>query len=211
MRRREELTNGNGKSKMTVMMFQLEGGDETLRDGIRSISQAMSTVLNSSRTLATKQAASLPAPETSEAEVLEPELNLGSPAIDETPEPASRRPSPSVSKPRSPKILSLDLKAAKVPLKEFCESKSVGENDSRRYLVISYWLKEQLSIPTVTMDHIHTCYRTLGWLTPADASSPLRNMKQSGWFDKGTEKGSYAINHVGENAVMELGGSSHEA
>lgn len=211
MRRREDSAGGNGKSRMTVMMFQLEGGDETLRDGIRTISQAMSTVLNTSKALVQKPPAILSAPEPAEPVLVDPEEDGSSAVATEDSGLVSRRTGPGAAKPRSPKILSLDLKSGKVALKDFCESKSVGDNDSRRYLVIAFWLKENLGITAVSMDHIHTCYRFLGWQTPADASSPLRGMKQKGWFDKGTEKGTYAINHVGENFVMGLNGASNHA
>jgi hypothetical protein len=203
MRRREESTGGNGKSKMTVMMFQLEGGDETLREGIRTISQAMGNVLNPTRLMLAKPAPTLTPPEAAEASDGQPELDLA-PESGEEEARSSQRPS-RPAKSRSPIILTLDLKAGKVPLTTFCETKGVGDNDNRRYLAIAYWLKENLSIAAITMDHVHTCYRFLGWQTPADASSPLRRMKNSGWFDKGTEKGAYAINHVGENEVMRMG------
>ncbi len=204
MRRREEPTGGNGKSKMTVMMFQLEGGDETLREGIRTISQAMGNVLNPTRLLLAKPAPGLTTAEAPEVPEAEPEV-AASPengGDEETRSP--QRPS-RPAKSRSPVILTLDLKAGKVSLETFCEIKAVGDNDNRRCLAIAYWLKENLNITSVTMDHIHTCYRFLGWQTPADASRPLRSMKASGWFDKGNEKGAYAINHVGENEVMRMG------
>jgi hypothetical protein len=196
MRRREEPA-GNGKSKMTVMMFQLEGADETLREGIRTISQAMGNVLSPPRMLLAKPPAS-----DSDETVLTSNTEPAPFDTEEEQEADRSIPRVGASKPRPPKILQLDLNAGKVPLKEFCEQKAVGDNDSRRYLVIAFWLKENLNIPAVTMDHVHTCYRFLGWQTPADASSPLRSMKRSGWFEKGEEKGSYAINHVGENQVI---------
>ena len=205
MRRREEQT-GNGKSKMTVMMFQLEGADETLREGIRTLSQALSNVLHPNRLLISKPSSgsvSVDAEEMPEAAA--PESSAAVESENGSAEESQRSLRPT-SKPRTPKVINLDLKTGKIPLKEFCESKKVGENDSRRYLVIAFWLKENLNIPAVNMDHMYTCYRFLGWQTPADASSPLRSMKQNGWFDKGTEKGSYSINHVGENEVIGMGG-----
>ncbi len=204
MRRKDEPAGGNGKSKMTVMMFQLEGGDETLREGIRTISQAMGNLLGPTRITAPKPAITVPALEVTDspAAEIQPEASVDS--ISEETQEAPKRPGPGAAKPRSPKILTLDLKSAKISLKEFCDLKGVGDNDTRRYLAIAFWLKENLNITAVTMDHAYTCYRFLGWQTPADASSPLRAMKQKGWFDKGTERGAYVLNHVGENAVIEM-------
>lgn len=199
-----------GKSKMTVMMVQLEGDDQTVQEGIRTISQAMGNMISSARVLQAKPAAALATPEKSATdeeggEALDTDGNGNGGGEGLVLEPQEERSARPAGKPRTPKVLNLDMKAAKIPLKEFCEMKQVGESDTTRYLVIAFWLKENLNIPAVTMDHVYTCYRLLNWQTPADASSPLRSMKKSGWFDKGTDKGSYSINHVGENQILEMG------
>ena len=189
-----------GRSKITVMMFQLEGTDETLREGIRTIGQALGTVLKPLQVIPAKlnnvgEGDAAIAPET--PDLFESEEN--------PPDNGVEQRDTRTAKPRSPTILDLDIKSAKTPLKDFCEGKKVGDSDSDRYLAIAFWLKENLSIAEVTMDHIHTCYRFLNWQTPTDASSPLRNGKQQGWFTKGKAKGAYILNHVGDNKVMGMG------
>jgi hypothetical protein len=196
MAKKEEFRNP--KSKITVMMFQLEGTDETLQEGIRTIGNAIGAVLKPMRAIAPKAnnggTADLET-ETEVAEVVESEETS-------TEDNSGQERETKTAKPRSPKVLDIDLKSAKNSLKDFCEAKKVGDGDTDRYLVMAYWLKENLNLTEVTMDHIHTCYRFLDWQTPTDASAPLRNMKQKGWFNKGAAKGAYAINHVGENKVM---------
>jgi hypothetical protein len=192
MAKREEF---RPKSKITVMMFQLEGTDETLQEGIRTIGQSLGVVLKPMRSLPAKTN-----DKTSEELIDETEVETVTPEEEEiTPKNGGTS---QTAKPRSPVVLDLDLNSAKPALKDFCESKKVGDGDSERYLVISYWLKHHFKLAEVTMDHIHTCYRFLDWQTPKDASSPFRNMKKQGWFAKGTAKGAYIINHVGENKVM---------
>ena len=105
----------------------------------------------------------------------------------------------------TPQTLDLDLTTGDTPLKAFLEQKKpVGDN--KRYLTIAYWLKKNLGINEIDMNHAYTCYRFVGWNVPADAGSPLRVMKKQGWMTKGSGKGAYAINHIGENVVIEMGG-----
>lgn len=200
MAKKEEIKSQ--KSKITVMMFQLEGTDQTLQEGIKTIGQALGVVLKPMRVIP---------PKINGGESEEPEVSPDVTEVDETTEEGQEVSLPQreskPTRPRSPKVLDLNLKGSTVPLKEFIESKKVGDSDSDRYLAITFWLKENLKISEVTMDHIHTCYRFLNWQTPADASSPLRNGKQAGWYGKGDGKGGYVINHIGENRIMEMGGS----
>jgi murein DD-endopeptidase MepM/ murein hydrolase activator NlpD len=107
---------------------------------------------------------------------------------------------------RQPKVLELDLKAGPVPLRQYLEQKN-PTSDYRKSLLIAAWMKANLSLDEVTMDHIYTGYRHMGWPSPKDVSSPMRSMKrQNGWFGKGKEKGAYAINHVGIDAAERTNG-----
>ena len=186
---------------MTVMLFQLDGSDQALQEGIRTISGAIQGMMRPARSLAL-----LPA---SPATTEEPEIEA---ITGDEPESASNGQEELFEKksesrrivPKAPEVLH-DLKVPVDGLKQFCESKKVGEKDSKRYLAIAVFLKEQMQITSVTADHIHTCYRLLGWNTPKDAGSPLRNLKSNGHFQKGEEAGAYILNHVGENAVRDMG------
>jgi len=109
---------------------------------------------------------------------------------------------------RQPQTIDLDLISGDVPLKTFLEQKN-PTSDVKRYLAIAYWLKEYREVSEITMDHAYTCYRHMGtgWNVPKDAASPLRKMKskQYGWMGNGSTAGSYAINHLGENEVNNMG------
>jgi hypothetical protein len=102
----------------------------------------------------------------------------------------------------------INFSDAKESLKDYVARKKPS-GDNQRYLIIAGWLKENLGFHAITMDHVHTCYRHLEWQTPKDASAPLRSMtNQNQWFTKAKEKGAYALNHVGENVIMDMGKES---
>jgi hypothetical protein len=202
------------KIKMTVIQFETESENATLQENVRAITNTLIRALapqprgiqappplpNGSGNNATNngkhpEQGSL-FDDTDNADAIDGELT------------------PAASKPKAkshsrqlpvPQPLELDLTSGDMPLKVFLEQKKpVGDN--KRYLVIAYWLKKNLNINQIDMNHAYTCYRFIGWNVPADASSPLRVMKKQGWMTKGSNKGAYSINHIGENVVIEMGG-----
>jgi hypothetical protein len=205
MPKREEAKPA--KSKMTFIMFQLDGGDETLQQSFRTIGQALQNSFQHAKALPNRAAqptGALPEQEV-EAELVEPD-NQEETNGQEPSTPAKPRPR---SVPKSPEVLNLDLNSGTPPLKEFLAQKNPGDMDSKRYLAIAYWFKNSFNTPEVTVNHIHTAYRHMGWQTPKDAGIPLRDLKNKNqWLGKGSSTGSYIINHVGENQVMEMGGGN---
>ncbi len=106
---------------------------------------------------------------------------------------------------KSPEIVKdLDLLTGKATLKDFLTQKGVGDNDTKRCLAIAVWLKENRNITEITADHVYTCYRHMGWTTQNDVLGPIRRLKMDGAFSKGEARGTYAINHIGENRVMQM-------
>lgn len=194
-RRKNQTTTDN--SEMTVVMFQIKGDDQTLQEGFKAMSQAMaqfapqvlvqtSPVLVPSAQRLVEQPSELVAP-TAEVEI-------------QSSAPAPKSPRRTL---RSPEVLDLDLTSGDLSLEDLL-SEVPTTKTNERYLLIAYWLKESRSLDGVTMDHIHTGFRHMGWQTPRDAGQPLRDLKKNGWFHKGEGKGEYRINHVGENHVMKL-------
>ena len=114
-----------------------------------------------------------------------------------------RRPAP-----KAPKFLSdLDLTKASTQLNEFVAEKK-PDGDMDRYAVIGFWFKHQLGIEEITIDHVFTAYKSLGWQAqlPDNPSQTFRNLKSNkNWFDGGAKRGSYKINWNGENAVNKMG------
>jgi len=191
-------------SKMTVMLFQLEGSDETLQEGFRTINNAIDKLANPVvRVLppsAAKALASARNGDEAESQVLDAEFEEASNDPSDSPaspEKVAKSKSSGASTPRQPKVLDLDLKAGSTPLREYLDQKKPS-TDNRKYLLIAAWMKANLNLDEVTIDHIYTAYRHMGWTSQKDVGAPLRSMKsQNGWFGKGKEKGAYAINHIG--------------
>src|SRR5256885_11067487 len=205
MRNKEDSKGGKGK--ITAVVLNIEGSDSTLQEALRTLNNAMSSMVVHPRTLLVQSNAQMasgeiPGKDASEqqSEVSGDEVSIDRDDAVNDAEGSGRAPRP----PKSRTVIDLNLTAAERPLKTFLEEKSVNENDSQRYLTIAYWYQQYMAIEAVTMDHIHTAYRFMSWNTPKDAGAALRNLKRQGLFHKGEEKGAYKINHVGENAVRNL-------
>ena len=200
-----------GKVKMTVIQFETESDNATLQENIRAITNTLARAL-APQPRVIQVPPSLPNGNGNSANEngKQPEqasLFDDDDAIDGELTPAASKPKAKSSSRQfpTPQTLELNLTIGDTPLKAFLEQKKpVGDN--KRYLVIAYWLKKNLAINEIDMNHAYTCYRFMGWNVPADAGSPLRGMKTQGWMTKGSGKGSYSINHIGENVVIEMGG-----
>src|SRR5262245_53242458 len=95
-------TNGNS-GKMTVMVFQLEGDDATLQDGLRTIATAVSRIVPSGHRLTLQNPVpGLPAP------AAEPESTSDQETLDVTnAQPQTVR--PAARSFRSPNVIDIDL------------------------------------------------------------------------------------------------------
>lgn len=199
--------------EMTVIHFKTKSDNATLQENIRAIANTLSRALapppiqprivnhptppqlhsgnGASNGAGTEQ--------TSELENYEDAID-----VEAKPVAAKKRGAPKYTKPKS---LDLDLESGDVPLKAFLEQKN-PEGDIRRYLAIAAWFKQYRGIDEITMDHAYTCYRFMGWNdVPKDVSGPFRTMKKReyGWINSGSAKGLFAINHIGENVVNQMG------
>lgn len=131
-------------------------------------------------------------------------VDIEEPAIDgqDMPEDAapiapdgSSPPARTPRKPKTPKVLALDLTTAP-SLEEFAASRETN-SDRRRFLTILAWLQQHRKVDAATADHVYTCYRALKW--PAsikDFGQPLRDLKRDQLVES-VAKGAYAINHLG--------------
>jgi hypothetical protein len=196
------------KVKMTVIHFETESDNTTLQENVRAIAHTMSRAL-----AAPQRIIPTPAQLTSNNEqtIIQPEDIDDESGIDEggllSLSPSSKKKG-AARQYRTPQPLELDLVSGESPLKSFLDQKQ-PDTDVKRYLAIAHWLKQHRNIQEVTMDHMYTCYRHMGtgWQVPADAGAPLRAMKakQYGWMKTGSAKGTYVINHLGENEIQKMG------
>jgi len=200
-----------GKVKMTVIHFETESDNATLQENIRSIAHTLSRALTQTTRVIHAPAQLSSGDSANGNAILEPPLEEQD--FDEAIDVSSKPVKPKVGKTitsRQPVPLDLDLTSGDMPLKTFVENKNL-DTDIKRYLAIAYWFKQYRNTAAITMDHAYTAYRfvDLGWNVPKDPSGPFRAMKQTryGWMGAGSEKGSYAINHIGENEVLKMGGN----
>jgi hypothetical protein len=69
-----------------------------------------------------------------------------------------------------------------------------------RYLVIALWFRDARATSAITVDHVYTCFRLLGWSTSsADFSKPLRNLRDEQSMS-GDAKG-YSLTLVGAGKI----------
>jgi hypothetical protein len=196
-----------GKVKFRIIELEMEGGDATLQESLRSIAAALSRPSGSGqqpRVLTRKT--DIPVLEVkSDPKGDEPQEIDTTSTEEDSGEHVTRAP----QKPRVPrrpsalKVLDLDLKSGDPNLVKFCESKK-SNSDANKTLLIAAWLQKQLKIDEIGADHINTCFRFIGWEVPSDPTAPLRGMKLQGWFNSGSSKGLYTITHIGLNEVEKL-------
>lgn len=124
---------------------------------------------------------------------------------DEMPRDVPRKPRPTkLRKPSSPKVIPLELKGD-FSLESFVHQHTPN-TDRDRNLVVAAFFKEHRAESEITVNHVYTCYRHMGWSTSIDDfGSTLRSLKKEQLVDT-PSRGSYAINHIGLDRVLKLGG-----
>lgn len=196
------------KTKIRFIMLEAEGDASDLQQIAQAITNAVRPsfvqVAPASTTTSVNRIASqknielpdntLPFMQDDELEAVEPQ------SVPKRPPSGSTKkrtlPTPSV-------IDDLDLNNAEIPFKKYHQDKN-PTNHNKRYLVIAAWLKHYRQIDEIGTDHIYTCYRTIGLNVVPDVGGPFRSCKSQGWFSPGSQRGLYAINHVGLNEVNSL-------
>ncbi len=121
-------------------------------------------------------------------------------------ESANRKTTKHVSKPSSalsdsPTLLE-DLFGDKLrEAREFVKSKApVGHMEN--FLVIAYWLRENMQVKEVNIDHMYTGYKLLNLKPPKAINQVLRDAKsRKSFFNKGSDKGFYSVSYAGESFV----------
>jgi len=205
--------SSGSRIKFRFVDIEMENVDESFTEGLKSLANALSrghVVTAPARQIAgTTHIASATglAPEGERVVSLEEQVDeiVESQAIG--PEAASNGKPKKKRTPKAPRFLSdIDLTTASVTLEDFMKEKSPSDLMGK-YTVIAFWFKEYFNLEEVTVDHIFTAFKHLGWQSqmPDDPGQIFRNAKHlKNWFDKGA-KGAYKINWSGQNAVNKMG------
>lgn len=119
---------------------------------------------------------------------LAPVTNLGTPvgALNNTATTAKRPFKPAKNAPASSLVLVKDLNlkpSGKRSFKDFAAAKTPGSN-YEKCLVAVYYLKNELGLAKVGVNHVYTCFKVEGWRVPSDLVNTLQwAASQEGWFD----------------------------
>lgn len=101
-----------------------------------------------------------------------------------------------------PKMLpSLVPKEQITSLREFHDKKK-PDSHVEIFAVLSYWLKENLSVADVSIDEMWTLYKVLGIRPPQNLIQVLRDAKsKKAYFDSAQGYGRYYLTSIGETFV----------
>jgi hypothetical protein len=187
------MSKEKGKIKIRFFEVELEGSDDTLLESVRSAA----ALANRSHVRVTKM---LAAPSAANVTQEEPQEEAQEAEEEAATVESSDRPKKGRAY-ATPQVVDVDLKSGDMPFEKFAHSAAPNDT-TKKYLVIAVWMKRYRSIPKITIDHIWTCSRVMGWGTQKDMNQPLRDGKRNGYF-KGNSEG-WEVTHIGETAVDNL-------
>jgi hypothetical protein len=119
------------------------------------------------------------------------------------PQPPAPKPQNGAAKKklRTPQpVPGLEFASGTKSLKDYLEEQQ-PDGDAKRYLAMTWWLREYRQIAEVGADHIYSCYRAMNWNVPDDVLSVFRYLKRQAWVERGSGPGLYRINHIGEGQL----------
>jgi hypothetical protein len=206
-----ESGNDKGRVKFRIIEFEVDGGNATIQEGLRSVAAALTRT-----TAPSPKPALLVAGETRPKPTSAPQgeqLGLGiqmdeeaetAPDADEVIEDAKPRPQRRAPVPNVLNGLDLDGDPS---LAEFIKKKNVT-GQAMTYLVAAVWLNEHKNIREFTADHAFTVYKRLGLTPPKDAGEPLRKLRKMRLLDKGEKEGAYIVNDASKDQVARMAASA---
>lgn len=190
-----------GKIKIRFFEVELEGGNETLLEGVRTaaaVASRGSASVKVIKALPSVQAVTHDH-DAAVVETVEDTDDAGDTGGENGTQPKAKK-NRSYSQ---PKLVEIDLSTAP-SLESFCKPLPLNE-DSKKYLAVAAWLKEHRATPVIGIDHVWTCFRAMGWGVQKDMGQPLRQMaKRQGWFKTGSERGTFEISHIGLDVVRKM-------
>jgi hypothetical protein len=193
--------------KIRVVVFELEGSNETLQESLRTVANALGRTIVPQRIPASAPQQTLP--KNGKSKTAGTELPTTEEAEFEVDEEDEKPSVPARKKrnnpPRQLQVVDIEFNAGTIPFEDFCNQKN-PDTDVSKYLVCTLWLKENAKIDSVNPDHIYTCYKRMKWKVPKDPGGAFRTGKraESGYYRSSAEKGHYSITHIGENVVNKM-------
>lgn len=212
MKRSTEI-NSSTKSKMTVMLLQIEGTDDTVQEGFKALETALNKI--SPQIIMATSSPILPKAQQALSGSLAQTLNMDpegaeviasiqdeSNTVDEDLEVQKVPTKRYYSTPNV--ITDLDMTKGNQNFKDYFAQLGKPTAGRQRYLIVALWLKENLGINEISVDHIYTAFKFMGWGVQKDVGQPLRTLKHEGLFTSGSSKKMFEINHIGIEAVRRM-------
>lgn len=173
----------SGASKVRLIVFEAEISDGDLSQVTQVLQNAFKSSSPAPRIIQVNPAAG----------------SLGNPVdediIEGVDEVGLESPAPKPKAPRKAKVAKTptvmdDLDFNSDPsLKDFVSNFEITTAVDK-YLVIALWFRDARNIPTITVDHVYTAFRMLGWSTASnDFSKPLRNLRDEQSLKGGSKEG----------------------
>lgn len=199
------------KAKVRVFFAEVEGDDDTIKDGLQSLATAL---VRAMQPPAPPRPKLLPSPQ-SFAKETEPTLfdQPGGLTDDEPiedddyeeaePPPAPRPKSSRVRKSRAYSVVAdLNLRPnGQQSLVDFYTAKAPADQQEQM-AVFLYYLTHTLGETAVTARHVYTCYKEVGERVPPEILQVARNTaSRKGWVDATNPK-SLRLTVPGENFVL---------
>jgi hypothetical protein len=200
---------------MTVVMFQLEGNDETLRDAIKVLGHGMEKLSPGATVYKKIQAppqgkgnGALPADADEEehidAEVLDAE---GGDAAGASSQSGSSERTRTRKPPKAiPAVKEVDWDSG-TSWKDSATQKKPEGNPSR-FVAAAGWFKNIRSLDVITPGHIVAAFDVMDWPKPENIPNTfaqLKNKRSGELFDKGEKPNEWVLSQRGVNSLDRLG------
>jgi len=208
---------GTGKGKMTVVMFQLEGNDETLRDAIKVLGHGMEKLSPGVPVYKLIQAprqersnGALPASQEDEAidpDILQSDEDGHEDAVVSSSQSGSSEKARTRKPPKAiPAVKGIDWDSG-TSWKDFAAQKKPEGNPSR-FVTAAGWFKNIRSLDVITPGHIVAAFDVMDWPKPENIPNTfaqLKNKRSGELFDKGEKHNEWVLSQRGVNALDRLG------
>ena len=189
-------TPKSGSSKIRFIMLEADLSEGDLSQVTQAIQNALKPTQQITRLIQAPSSRALA------DDGVDLDLDEGEEGVEET-EEAPKVKAPRQSKPRvakTPKVLDdIDLQSSP-SLADFVAGFDL-KTDVDRYLVIALWFRDARNTPSITVDHVYTCFRSLSWGTSStDFSKPLRNLRDEQSM-KGGAKDGFSLTLIGAGKI----------
>jgi hypothetical protein len=209
----QKVNDSSQKGKVTVVMFQLEGSDDTLRDAIKVLGQGIEKLASGApvyRLVPTGNgtAKSIAAPANKANEIIDAEYADAEekPEEDDHDEPDKVEDiPPGPSKKRRVMRAVAPLKDVDwetgTSFRDYAAQKH-PTNSYEKYLVIAGWFKNFRSEDAITSGHIVAAFDLMDWDKPEDIAQVFRAIKHKHeWMDRGDGNGKWVLGQRGINQL----------